>query len=66
VGGNESFTRIAQRGTAPAMPEDGHSVHVELDGMRPGAEHFYRFHADGDLGLIPQKGSQRFTGLSVY
>lgn len=44
---DESFTRVVRRGSVTAMPESAHSVHVELEGLRPGAEYFYRFRAGG-------------------
>ncbi len=49
VADDERFTRIAQRGIAVAAPELAHSVHVELAGLRPGAEYFYRFRAGGHV-----------------
>ena len=49
VAADERFTRIAQRGIAVAAPEPAHSVHVELAGLRPGAEYFYRFRAGGHV-----------------
>jgi alkaline phosphatase D len=49
VAADDRFTRIEQRGIATAVPDAAHSVHVELGGLRPGAEYFYRFRADGYL-----------------
>ncbi|SDN13321.1 alkaline phosphatase D family protein [Allokutzneria albata] len=46
---DERFTRIVRRGAETAVPELGHSVHVELDGLRPGRRYFYRFRANGHL-----------------
>ncbi|MBK0865833.1 alkaline phosphatase D family protein [Saccharopolyspora sp. HNM0986] len=46
---DENFSRIVQRGEAQAAPELGHSVHVELEGLRPGAEYYYRFRAEGSV-----------------
>ncbi|MBF9132536.1 alkaline phosphatase D family protein [Plantactinospora sp. S1510] len=43
---DERFRRVVRRGTAVARPEAGHSVHVELGGLQPGREYFYRFHAE--------------------
>ncbi|CAM3483775.1 alkaline phosphatase D family protein [Paracidovorax anthurii] len=44
---DERFRRIVQRGTATALPELAHSVHVELRGLEPGRWYFYRFlHGD--------------------
>ena len=41
----ESMSRIVQRGTALALPQLGHSVHVEVAGLKPGRHYWYRFHA---------------------
>ncbi|NVN52501.1 alkaline phosphatase D family protein [Mycolicibacterium hippocampi] len=49
VAEDPAFTRIAQRGSATAVPETAHSVHVELVGLRSGAEYFYRFRSHGYL-----------------
>ncbi|RCW46699.1 alkaline phosphatase D [Halopolyspora algeriensis] len=49
VAEDETFTKIVQRGIAEAAPELGHSVHVEVDGLRPGAEYFYRFRVGDEL-----------------
>ena len=43
------LARITRRDTAPARPDGGHAVHVELGGLRPGREYFYRFSVDGHL-----------------
>ncbi|MEW2357762.1 alkaline phosphatase D family protein [Spirillospora sp. NPDC029432] len=45
VAADERFRRIERRGTATARPESAHSVHVELRGLRPGREYWYRFRA---------------------
>ncbi|KRE25686.1 alkaline phosphatase [Mycobacterium sp. Soil538] len=47
VANDERFARVEQRGVVEAIPESAHSVHVELMGLRPGAEYFYRFRAEG-------------------
>ncbi|MCG7349611.1 alkaline phosphatase D family protein [Sphingomonas sp. ACRSK] len=41
------FTRIAQSGEAFARPELGHSVHVEVAGLKPARTYWYRFRAAG-------------------
>jgi alkaline phosphatase D len=43
VAEDEAFARVVRRGTARALPELGHSVHVELDGLRPARGYWYRF-----------------------
>ena len=40
---DEKFARIVASGEAPAVPELGHAVHVELNGLRPDRWYFYRF-----------------------
>ncbi len=49
VAADEAFTRVTQRGVVTATPESAHSVHVELAGLDPGAEYFYRFRTNGDI-----------------
>ncbi|WP_304113676.1 alkaline phosphatase [Mycolicibacterium bacteremicum] len=49
VAADDAFRRIERRGTVTAVPESAHSVRVELQGLRPGADYFYRFRAEGHL-----------------
>jgi alkaline phosphatase D len=44
---DEAMARTAQRGTAVARPELGHALHVEVEGLRPAREYFYRFTVGG-------------------
>jgi len=48
VAEDERFRRVVRRGTAWALPRLGHSVHVEVDGLRPDREWFYRFRYRGE------------------
>lgn len=43
------FARVVRRGIAVAAPELGHSVHVEVTGLRPDREYFFRFRAQGSV-----------------
>ncbi|KWX20780.1 alkaline phosphatase [Mycolicibacterium wolinskyi] len=71
VAADERFTRIEQRGIVPAAPEYAHSVHVELAGLRPGRDYFYRFRAAGHLSpagrtrTAPESGSLAPLSLCV-
>jgi alkaline phosphatase D len=47
VAEDEGFSRVVARGEAPARPELGHSVHVELTGLQPARPYWYRFTALG-------------------
>lgn len=40
---DEGATKPVARGTQAAWPELGHSVHVDVRGLRPGREYWYRF-----------------------
>ena len=43
VAEDSRMKRVVARGTEHADIENAHSVHVELRGLRPGREYFYRF-----------------------
>jgi alkaline phosphatase D len=43
VAHDEAFSRIARSGGAQALPELGHAVHVEVQGLEPDRWYFYRF-----------------------
>jgi len=42
---DRDFKTVRKRGIAPAMPHLAHSVRVEVTGLEPGREFFYRFYA---------------------
>lgn len=48
VAEDPGMRRLVQRGVAAAVPELAHSVHVEVNGLRPGRDYYYRFACDGD------------------
>ncbi|MFD6167662.1 alkaline phosphatase D family protein [Streptomyces coeruleorubidus] len=43
------FRKLVRRGTAQARPEYGHSVHVDVRGLRPDRTYWYRFRTSGQL-----------------
>jgi len=43
------FQNVVQKGTAAARPELGHSVHVEVAGLEPAREYWYRFRAGDEV-----------------
>ena len=61
VAEDDSFRRVVRRGTVRALPEEGHSVHVELHGLKPDRWYWYRFHA---LGQTSPVGRTRTTPTS--
>jgi alkaline phosphatase D len=48
VASDERFRRVVRKGETGARPELGHSVHVEVGGLRPDREYYYRFHAGSE------------------
>ncbi|QYJ03179.1 alkaline phosphatase D family protein [Nocardioides panacisoli] len=43
VATDERFRRVVRSGVAGARPDTAHAVHVEVEGLRPGGEYWYRF-----------------------
>ncbi|MFI8227601.1 alkaline phosphatase D family protein [Streptomyces sp. NPDC085900] len=46
---DERFRKTARRGVAQARPENGHSVHVDVRGLRPDRSYWYRFRVGGQI-----------------
>jgi alkaline phosphatase D len=59
---DEGFTRIVGRGTAMAIPEDAHSVHVQVLGLKPGRVYWYRFIAAGEVSATGRTKTAPATG----
>jgi len=52
VSEDENFAVVARRGKALAVPQLGHSVHVEVEGLEPWRWYFYRFHVGGATSVV--------------
>jgi alkaline phosphatase D len=52
VSGDASMRRTVASGRVRATPELAHSVHVEVDGLRAGADYFYQFSAGQEVSPI--------------
>lgn len=46
---DESFRNIVRAGSTVARPELGHSVHIDVVGLRAGRRYWYRFVSGGDV-----------------
>ena len=63
VATDERFQRVEQRGITTATTDSAHSIHIELTGLRPGRDYFYRFRAEGYISpagrtrTAPEPGS---------
>lgn len=70
VASDPRLQRVERSGVATARPEDGHALHVVVDGLRPGRDYWYRFRvgrwisAVGRTRTAPSPGS-RPTQLDV-
>ena len=62
---DEGFTRIARSGSALATPQLGHSVHIELAGLEPGREYFYRLMAGGQVSPVARTKTAPALGAAV-
>ncbi|MBA8823839.1 phosphodiesterase/alkaline phosphatase D-like protein [Saccharopolyspora lacisalsi] len=65
VAEDREFGRIVRRGAAEATPELGHSVHPEVDGLRPGREYFYRFRAGRAVSPVGRTRTAPARGARV-
>ncbi len=52
VAEDEAMNRIVRQGTAIANPAWAHSVHVEVEGLRPDRWYWYRFKAGGEISPV--------------
>jgi alkaline phosphatase D len=52
VASDESFRRTVARGSVLAAPEFGHSVHVEVHGLRAGSWYWYRFRSERAMSPV--------------
>ncbi|GAX45802.1 phosphodiesterase/alkaline phosphatase D [Tolypothrix sp. NIES-4075] len=63
IAANESMSKVVRSGTAIAVPERGHSVHVDVQGLQPGRDYWYQFKVGNEVSPIgrtrtaPNRGS---------
>jgi alkaline phosphatase D len=62
---DRGFSNVAQRGEAIARPELGHAVHVEVTGLEPGRDYFYRFTAGAERTPSGRAKTAPAVGASV-
>lgn len=65
VAADEAMTRILRTGSALARPELGHAVHVEIAGLEPDREHFYRFTCGGERSATGRARTFPMPGAAV-
>lgn len=65
VSTNDSFTNVVRSGVYPAVQSSAHTVHVELAGLTPGAQYFYRFRAGGHISPVGRTRTAPALGAAV-
>jgi alkaline phosphatase D len=65
VATDEAFANVVREGTQFAYPELAHSVHVEVDGLNPASEYFYRFRAGSELSPVGRTKTAPAFGANV-
>lgn len=59
------FQTLEQKGKVIAFPEIGHSVHVDVTGLEPGREYWYRFRAGGEISQTGRTKTAPADGAMV-
>jgi alkaline phosphatase D len=65
VAEDERFRKVVRRGKGFARPELAHSLHVEVGGLKPAREYFYRFRAGFELSATGRTKTAPVPGASV-
>ncbi|MCP2252306.1 alkaline phosphatase D [Prauserella aidingensis] len=65
VAEDERFSRRVAHGVSNATPELGHSVHVEVDTLRPDREYFYRFRVGGEISPVGRTRTAPEAGANL-
>lgn len=62
---DENFRNVIQRGSELASPDLGHSVHVEVNDLKPNTVYFYRFKCGNELSPVGKTKTLPAIGSSV-
>lgn len=65
VASDDRFRTVVAQGDAPARPELGHSVHVEVSGLEPNRPYWYRFTIGSDRSLTGRAKTLPAPGTRV-
>jgi alkaline phosphatase D len=65
VARDAGFQTIVQKGTTVARPELGHSVHVEVPGLEPAREYWYRFRTGREISQVGRTKTAPAAGAAV-
>ncbi|AZG44991.1 alkaline phosphatase D family protein [Gordonia insulae] len=62
---DENMRNVARRGWTLASAENGHSVHVDVRGLAPARDYFYRFRARADISEVGRTRTAPAAGASL-
>ena len=62
---DERFSRIDRDGSATASPDLAHSVHVEVAGLEPDREYWYRFRSGGEVSTAGRFRTAPRSGAAI-
>jgi alkaline phosphatase D len=65
VAGDAGLQSIVKKGVAVARPEVGHSVHVDVTGLQPGREYWYRFTCGTEVSRTGRTKTAPASGARV-
>lgn len=65
VARDENFSDVVQSGLAVADPNLAHSVHVDVTGLEPATEYFYRFMVGGEVSQTGRTKTAPAPGQAV-
>jgi alkaline phosphatase D len=65
VATDEGFRKVVRRGLAFAAPQLAHSVHVEVEGLDPAREYYYRFKAGQEISPLGRTKTSPSPGAKV-
>ncbi|MFE7332206.1 alkaline phosphatase D family protein [Streptomyces sp. NPDC057565] len=65
VADDEAFKHIVTEGEIFALPENNHSVHVDVRGLRPDRWYFYRFRCGSELSPVGRTRTLPALGATV-
>ena len=62
---DDQFGQVVQTGTGVASPVLAHSVHVDVTGLTPATEYFYRFMVGGEISPVGRTRTAPADGTDV-
>jgi alkaline phosphatase D len=65
IAGDRAFRNIVKKGTELARPELAHSVHVDVKGLEPARDYFYRFRSGAEISQVGRTRTAPAEGATV-